>query len=494
MTRLNAGALPVLKDPVSVPGYPLGQRRIGIVHFGVGGFHRAHQAMYLDALMNAGQDLDWAICGVGLMPHDQRMRDVMSDQDGLYTLVAKAPDGTRDARVIGSIARYLYAPDEPELVLEQLTDPEVRIVSLTVTEGGYNYNPSTGEFDATTPAVAADLAEGAVPTTTFGFVTEALRRRRAAGIEPFTVMSCDNIQGNGHLAAKVFTTFARLKDPELGAWVAEQVPFPNSMVDRITPVTTEADRAAIAAEYGVQDAWPVVCEDFIQWVLEDRFPTGRPDWGSVGVQLVDDVEPYELMKLRLLNCSHQGIAYLGYLAGYRFAHEACSDPLLVEFLLAYMEREATPTLQPVPGIDLDAYRHELIERFANEQVQDTLARLAAESSDRIPTWLVPVIRANLSDGGAVRLSAAIVASWARYARGVDEAGQPIEVVDRLRDRVLAAAAAQDQDPLAFLRDRELFGDLADQEEFTRPYLEALAILDDGGALALLRTLRADGWT
>ena len=494
MTRLNAGALPVLKDRVSVPGYPLGQRRIGIVHFGVGGFHRAHQAMYLDALMNAGQDLDWAICGVGLMPHDQRMRDVMSDQDGLYTLVAKAPDGTRDARVIGSIARYLYAPDEPELVLEQLTDPEVRIVSLTVTEGGYNYNPSTGEFDATTPAVAADLAEGAVPTTTFGFVTEALRRRRAAGIEPFTVMSCDNIQGNGHLAAKVFTTFARLKDPELGAWVAEQVPFPNSMVDRITPVTTEADRAAIAAEYGVQDAWPVVCEDFIQWVLEDRFPTGRPDWGSVGVQLVDDVEPYELMKLRLLNCSHQGIAYLGYLAGYRFAHEACSDPLLVEFLLAYMEREATPTLQPVPGIDLDAYRHELIERFANEQVQDTLARLAAESSDRIPTWLVPVIRANLSDGGAVRLSAAIVASWARYARGVDEAGQPIEVVDRLRDRVLAAAAAQDQDPLAFLRDRELFGDLADQEEFTRPYLEALAILDDGGALALLRTLRADGWT
>ncbi|MDN5756428.1 MAG: mannitol dehydrogenase family protein, partial [Micrococcaceae bacterium] len=307
MTRLQAGALAELNDLVAVPGYPLGQRRIGIVHFGVGGFHRAHQAMYLDALMNSGQDLDWAICGVGLMPHDQRMRDVMAEQDGLYTLVAKAPDGTRDARVVGSIARYLYAPDGPELVLAQLTDPMVRIVSLTVTEGGYNYNPSTGEFDATTPAVAADLAEDAVPTTTFGFVTEALRRRRAAGVAPFTVMSCDNIQGNGHLAAKVFTAFARLKDPELGAWVAEQVPFPNSMVDRITPVTTEADRAAIAAEYGVEDTWPVVCEDFIQWVLEDRFPTGRPDWGSVGVQLVDDVEPYELMKLRLLNCSHQGI-------------------------------------------------------------------------------------------------------------------------------------------------------------------------------------------
>lgn len=493
MTRLNAGALSELKDTVTVPKYPLEQRRVGIVHFGVGGFHRAHQAMYLDALMNAGQDLDWAICGVGLMPHDQLMRDVMADQDGLYTLVAKAPEGTRDARIIGSIARYLYAPDDPEAVLAQLTDPDVRIVSLTVTEGGYNYNPSTGEFNASTPAVAADLADGAVPTTTFGFVTEALRRRRAAGTAPFTVMSCDNIQGNGHLAARVFAAFALLKDPELGAWMIEHVPFPNCMVDRITPVTTDADRAAIAGEYGVEDAWPVVCEDFVQWVLEDRFPTGRPDWGSVGVQLVDDVEPYELMKLRLLNCSHQGIAYLGYLAGYRFAHEACSDPLLVDFLLAYMEREATPTLQPVPGIDLDAYRHELIERFANEQVQDTLARLAAESSDRIPTWLVPVIRANLSDGGAVRLSAAIVASWARYARGVDETGQPIEVVDRLRERVLAAAVAQDQDPLAFLRDPGLFGDLAEREDFTKPYLEALAILDDGGALALLRTLREDGW-
>lgn len=493
MTRLNAGSLSSLNDTVSVPGYDLGQRRIGIVHFGVGGFHRAHQAMYLDRLMNAGQDLDWAICGVGLMPHDQRMRDALAEQDGLYTLVEKAPDGSRDARVIGSIARYLYAPDDPEAVLAQLVDPYVRIVSLTVTEGGYNYNPSTGEFNASTPAVAADLADGAVPTTTFGFVTEALRRRRAAGTEPFTIMSCDNIQGNGHLAARVFSAFATLKDPELGAWMTASVAFPNCMVDRITPVTTDADRAAIADEYGVEDAWPVVCEDFVQWVLEDKFPTGRPDWGAVGVQLVDDVEPYELMKLRLLNCSHQGIAYLGQLAGYRFAHEACGDPLFIDFLLAYMENEATPTLKPVPGIDLDAYRHQLIERFANEQVQDTLARLAAESSDRIPTWLVPVIRANLSDGGAVRLSAAIVASWARYARGVDESGRPIEVVDRLRDRVMAAAAAQDEDPLAFLRDPELFGDLADREDFTRPYLEALASLDDGGALALLSTLREDGW-
>src|SRR6185312_5758141 len=296
MTRLNARNLSSLDAAVSVPGYPLGQRQVGIVHFGVGGFHRAHQAMYLDALMNRGQDLDWAICGVGLMPHDERMRDVLADQDGLYTLVAKAPDGTREARVIGSIARYLYAPDDPEAVLAQLVDPAVRIVSLTVTEGGYNYNPSTGEFNATTPAVAADLAEGATPTTTFGFVTEALRRRRAAGTAPFTIMSCDNIQGNGHLAARVFTAFATLKDPELGAWMTGNVAFPNCMVDRITPVTTDADRAAIADEYGVEDAWPVVCEDFAQWVLEDNFPTGRPDWGAVGVQLVDDVEPYELMK------------------------------------------------------------------------------------------------------------------------------------------------------------------------------------------------------
>ncbi|MTD14428.1 mannitol dehydrogenase family protein [Nakamurella sp. YIM 132087] len=488
MTALRTSTLGDLTVPV--PSYDRSAVTAGIVHFGVGGFHRAHQAMYLDRLMNEGKALDWGICGVGVLPHDKKMADVMAAQDCLYTLVLKDSDGTWEPRVIGSMVEYLFAPDDPEAVIEKMASPEVRIVSMTVTEGGYNFNQVTGEFDPTTPAVAADLVPGAVPQTTFGLVVEALVRRRARGLAPFTVMSCDNIQGNGHMAQKVFSSFARLRDPELGDWVSASVPFPNSMVDRITPVTTDADRTAIADRFGVEDEWPVVCETFTQWVLEDHFSQGRPPFEDVGVQLVADVEPYELMKLRLLNASHQGLCYFGYLAGYRLVHDVCQDPLFARFLLDYMEQEASPTLAPVPGIDLDAYRHQLIARFSNAEVRDTVARLCAESSDRIPKWLVPVIRENLAAGRGAPLSAAIVASWARYAEGVDEEGQPITVVDRLADQLTAVARTQDADPLAFVRDRDLFGDLVDEKGFTEPYLAALASLHDKGSRATLESLVA----
>jgi mannitol 2-dehydrogenase len=283
--------------------------------------------------------------------------------------------------------------------------------------------------------------------------------------------------------------FARLKDAELAAWFEQNVSFPNSMVDRITPVTTDEDRAELAEQFGVEDAWPVVCEPFTQWALEDRFPAGRPPYDHAGVQLVPDVTPYELMKLRLLNASHQALCYLGYLAGYRYAHEVCQDELFTGFLLDYMDMEGTPTLEPVPGVDLDAYKHQLIERFANPEIRDTLARLCAESSDRIPKWLVPVIRIQLGHGGPVSRSALVVASWARYAEGVDEEGEPIEIVDRRKEAVMARAAEQRSDPLAFLRDPDLFGDLADDGRFTQEYTAALSSLHEHGARATLEALR-----
>jgi mannitol 2-dehydrogenase len=489
MHSLTSSTLPDLPFALSKPSYDRSALTAGIVHFGVGGFHRAHQAMYLDRLMNAGQALDWAICGVGILPGDAKMKQVMDEQDCLYTLVVKNPDGTREGRVVGSIIEYLFAPDDPEAVIEKMASEQIRIVSLTVTEGGYNFHHVTGEFDAESADIVHDLQPGAAPRTTFGLVTEALSRRRERGLAPFTVMSCDNIQGNGDVARKMFTAFASLKDAELGGWVDENVPFPNSMVDRITPVTTDEDRGAIAEEFGVKDAWPVVCEPFEQWVLEDHFSLGRPPFEDVGVQLVEDVEPYELMKLRLLNASHQGMCYFGYLAGYRYAHEVCQDPLFSQFLLDYMDKEATPTLQPVPGIDLDAYKNTLIERFSNEYVRDTLARLCAESSDRIPKWLLPVIRINLANDGEIHRSAAIVASWARYDEGTDEQGNPIEVVDRLKDTLMAAAARQRQDPLSFISDREVFGDLIDDERFVMAYSDALTSLQDHGAKVTLQTLK-----
>jgi mannitol 2-dehydrogenase len=488
MSALNAGNLASLAEVLPVPTYDRGQVSVGIVHFGVGGFHRAHEAMYVDRLLNADSAKTWGICGVGVLPGDRRMRDVLAAQDHLYTLVLKHPDGTLEPRVVGSIIEYLFAPDDPDAVIEKMAAPSTRIVSLTVTEGGYNFHPVTGEFNERDPAVAHDLRPGAVPVTVFGLVTEALVRRRDRGLVPFTVMSCDNIQGNGNVARRTFSAFARLRDAELGEWLEREVRFPNSMVDRITPVTSEEDRAVLADRFGVEDGWPVVCEPFTQWVLEDAFADDRPPLQDAGVQLVEDVEPYELMKLRLLNASHQALCYLGYLAGYRYAHEVCADPLFTSFLLAYMDTEATPTLAPVPGVDLGAYKHTLIERFANPEVRDTLARLCAESSDRIPKWLLPVIREQLASGGAIERAALVVAAWARYAEGVDEQGETIQVVDRLRDPLMAAAQRQREDPTAFLANRELFGDLIDDKRFAAAYTTSLESLHVRGARATLAAL------
>ena len=492
MTQLNQRNLARLRREVPVPSYDRAEVRPGIVHFGVGGFHRAHEAMYLDALMDAGEAHDWGIIGVGLLPQDERMRTVMDQQDCLYTLMEKDPDGSLRPRVVGAIVDYLFAPEDPEAVLARLTDPTTRIVSLTITEGGYHVNQTTGEFDSDDVDIQHDLQQGAVPRTAFGYIVEALRRRRASGTAPFTVMSCDNVQANGEVARRMIGAFATLQDPDLGGWISEQVTFPNSMVDRITPVTTDADRERLADEFDVEDGWPVSCEPFTQWVLEDDFPTGRPPLDRVGVQLVDDVEPYELMKLRLLNASHQALCYLGYLSGYRYAHEVCQDRLFVGFLLGYMGDEATPSLAPVPGVDLTAYKHKLIERFANASVRDSLARLCADSSDRIPKWLVPVIRDRLAHNGDVRRSALVVASWARYAEGLDEQGAPIDVVDRRRDDVLERARRQAEDPLAFLEDRSLFGDLHDEPRFVESYLAALESLHTIGARATLEKWEAAG--
>jgi mannitol 2-dehydrogenase len=485
--RLDAATLPACAKLVPTPGYDRSRLTVGIVHFGVGGFHRAHQAMYLDRLMNAGEALDWAICGVGVMEADRLVQEALGAQGYLYTLVEKHSDGVYQPRVIGSIVGYLYAPDDREAVIERLADPGTRIVSLTVTEGGYSIDDVTGEFNPTSE-VAHDLEPGAAPRTVFGLITEALARRRDQGMTPFTIVSCDNLQGNGRLARNAFTSFARLRDAQLGEWVERNVHFPNSMVDRITPATTDADREEVRARFGIEDRWPVVCEPFSQWVLEDSFSSGRPPYEHVGVQVVQDVEPYELMKLRLLNASHQGLCYFGRLCGYELVHEAAQDPLFRKFLRGYMDDEATPTLEPVPGVDLDDYKDTLIERFSNPEVRDTIARLCAESSDRIPKWLLPVVRTQLARRGEVARSAAIVASWARYAEGVDEQGQPIDVVDRQRDRVMALAARQSEDPLAFITNRELFGDLIDHEPFVAAYLSALRSLHEQGARATLRSL------
>lgn len=455
--------------------YDRSQVSVGIVHFGVGNFHRSHEAMYIDRLLRLGEATDWGICGVGVLPIDAGMRDALRSQGCEYTLVERHPDGAVDVTRIGSIVEYLYAPDDLDRVLERLADPASRIVSLTITEGGYNISDATGEFDITTAAIVADAQAGARPSTVFGIIVAGLRLRRERGVDPFTVVSCDNVEGNGTVARNSFMAFAAMIDPELSAWIGEHVRFPNSMVDRITPVTTDDDRRWVKDQFGVDDAWPVVAESFVQWVLEDDFPLGRPPLELAGVQLVQDVRPYELMKLRLLNASHQAMAYFGLLKGLVYVNDAAVDPQLVELMTRYMDDEATPTLAPVPGVDLAAYKRELIERFANPYVRDTLARLATDGSDRIPKFLVPVANELRADGEPAPLSAAIVASWARYAE-VAFADPAMAFSDRQRGSMAAAAARQQVDPVGYLRNADWFGTLADDAQFGAAFGEVYRAL------------------
>ena len=490
-----------LAESPLAPDYDRSAMSTGIVHIGVGGFHRAHEAAYLDRLMRrrAGADpwgdapegscLDWGICGVGLLPADKRMRDALLEQDHLYTLILKYPGGLRDPAVVGSIHDFLFAPDDPEAVLALMSMPTTRIVSLTITEGGYNVDDVTGEFRTSSPGAIHDAEHPGEPTTAFGYVVEALRRRRSAGIVPFTVLSCDNLPANGTSARTAVVSQAAMSDPELADWIDGNVAFPSCMVDRVTPQTTVADIDELRRGLDIEDAWPVVCEPFTQWVIEDDFPAGRPPWEEVGVQMVDDIVPYELMKLRLLNASHQALAHWGRLLGMEYAHEAAADPDIATWVRAYLEREARATLRSVPGIDLDCYVDTLFRRFTNKAIGDTLFRLAQDASNRMPKFVLGTVRDNLTAGGPIRLGAAMVAAWARGAEGLDENGDKIVVDDPLAEELQYLAATQRAGhDTAFISHEGVFGDLATDERFRRAFVEELDALRRDGARARLRAL------
>lgn len=488
VTQLGSTTLRTLGPRVQVPSYDRDAVRVGVVHFGVGGFHRSHEAVYLDAAL-AGGDLGWGVCGVGVLAQDASARDAAGAQDGLYTLVTTAPDGTREARVVGSLVRYIFAPDDQSAVTAVLTAPETRIVSLTITEGGYSISDATGLFDPRDELTLSDLDGVGEPRSVLGHLTEALRQRRTRNIPPFTVLSCDNVQGNGRVARTALTSFARMSDPDLADWIENHVAFPCSMVDRITPVTTDETRREVRKEYGIEDRWPVRSESYLQWVVEDDFPLGRPDLGAVGVQVVPDVEPYELMKLRMLNASHQAMSYLGILDGRTWVHDVCRDPLFVEFLHRYMDVEAVPTLRPVPGIDLGAYRNKLIERFASEAVKDTLERQVVDASDRLPKFLLPVLRHQLEAGGPIACCALVLAAWSLYLEtGLGEQGRVI--LDRRRDELLEAVAAETVSPGALLGYAPVFGDLGTDGRLHDAYVAARADLQARGVRAVLTDLVA----
>lgn len=484
-TKLRTENLSKLDRQIQVPRYDRQKVGQSIMHVGVGGFHRAHQAVYSDDLLNQGGDLAWGFCGVGLLRHDARIHDVMRSQDCLYTLVERGSEGDT-ARVIGSIVNFAFAPDNREKVLEQMASPDTRIVSLTITEGGY-YIDSTGELDAKHPDLQHDLAKPHEPSCSFGYLLEALERRRLRGLAPFTVMSCDNVQSNGELAKKMLTAFAELRDPALRNWMEEKCLFPNSMVDRITPATTDELRALVREKFGIDDEWPVMTESFKQWVIEDHFVQGRPKWEQVGAQMTTDVLPYELMKLRLLNASHQALCYIGMLLGYALVHETMEDSDIRTLVKKMMDDEATPTLSPVPGVDLDEYKKAVIERFANPAIRDQLSRIGIYGSSGIPKFVLPSIVEQSKGGGSIKLLSFVIASWFRYLDGVDESGKEMPMLDPMAPKLRERAKAAGKDARKLLGIREVFSEeLAGTPAFVEAVSNTLNSFYQDGARATLK--------
>ncbi|HXH02929.1 MAG TPA: mannitol dehydrogenase family protein [Candidatus Competibacteraceae bacterium] len=483
--KLNEANLKLLAPKMRVPSYDRNRVQQSIVHIGVGGFFRAHQAVYLDDLLHQSGHAEWGYCGVGLLRQDDRMRDALLPQDCLYSVVERSAAGD-SARVIGALLRFYYAPDDPQAVIEKMASAECRIVSLTITEGGYYLNEGSGEFDDTHPDIVHDLQYPHAPRCSFGYLLEALDRRRSRGLPPFTVMSCDNLQHNGDVAKKMLLAFAERRDPALHRWLAEHCAFPNSMVDRITPATTDEHRALVRERFGLDDAWPVTTEPFMQWVIEDNFPNGRPAWERVGAQMTADVLPYEKMKMRLLNASHQAMCYIGMLLGYQYAHETMADAQIRKLVQTMMDVEVTPLLAPVPGVDLAEYKKTLIERFANPAICDQLSRIGTEGSARIPKFVLPSIREQLARGGPIKLLSFTVASWFRYLTGSDDQGRALPIIDPLADRLREHARRGGRDPGALLGLSELFGaDLPQAQPFVEQVREALGSLYEHGARATL---------
>jgi mannitol 2-dehydrogenase len=480
---LSRATLRTLDPRIAAPAYDPAAVTAGIVHLGLGGFHRAHMARYTHALMNrSGDALGWGIIGAGLLPSDRRVAEALNPQDGLYTLIERQGDDEH-VGVIGSIREVIFAAEDSAALLDAIDQPEIRIISLPVTEHGYCLDLATKRLDPDHPAVAADRADPTRPHSAIGIMVEAYRRRRAGGRPAFTALSCDNIQHNGAVLKGAVLDYAALIDPDLAAWIAAEARFPATMVDRITPVTTAKDSADLAARYGVADNWPVFAETFTQWVIEDDFVAGRPDWEEVGAQFVTDVAPYEFMKLRLLNASHLAIAGIGRMIGYRYIHETMHDPLLRRYMTALMARETAPTLLPVPGVDLAAYQATLIERFANPRIADTVERV---NSDAALNYLLDPIRDRLARGESIDLLALAVAAWLRRVRGVDEAGAPIDVRHPLAAELRESAIEGGSDPRPALGVAGLFGDLGRDAVFVATVGKWLARLYAVGAAETIR--------
>jgi len=485
MATLSQSSLTQASGAVALPAYDRSAVTPGIVHIGIGAFHRAHMASYVDAVL--GTDPSWGIIGANLRRPDTKL--ALEPQDYLYTVAVRDASGTR-TRVVGSILGIIDASQSADALIAQMAAPEIRIVSLTVTEKGYCHDGASGALRLDHPDIVRDLANPTSPRSAPGVIVAALQRRRDAGLKGFAVLSCDNLPSNGRVAERVMIEYANELDPKLAAWIAANVTFPSTMVDRIVPATTDQDRTDIAALTGLDDAWPVVTEPFSQWVVEDRFVAGRPAWEAHGVQMADDVEPFEHMKLRMLNGSHSTIAYLGLLAGYELVSEAVGDPNIRALLHRLMTDEVIPTLH-LPGVDLHAYRDSLLERFANPALNHRLRQIAMDGSQKLPQRILAPMRDRLAGGLPVNCLTLTVAAW--IAQLHDQLGQGREpILDPLNTDLSVAllGGGDTADGLlgSFLALAAVFGDPAQYPQSVKDQIREhlAALLSQTPAVAIQR--------
>jgi mannitol 2-dehydrogenase len=479
---LRNATLRLHSQRIEVPTYDRSALHPGVVHIGAGNFHRAHQAVYFDDLACLGISDQWGVTDVSL--HNREAKDVLSAQDGLYTVVQRSHD-RQTARVVGSIGCHHYAPHDGAAVRAALVDPHTHIVSLTITGNGYFLDPITREFDADHPDVQADLVPSATFATAWAYLAEALEQRRRAGTAPFTVLCCDNIPDNTQAARAALVSFAALQDPGLARWIDTHVAFPSTMVDRITPRTSNSEREFVENTFGIADKWPVLTEPYCQWIIEDTFSDGRPPLDEVGAQFVADVSDHKLVKTRLLNGSHIAIACLGTLAGYQRTDEAMRDYVICDYVEQLMRDEIQPLLPAVPGMNTPGYRNTLLTRLSNPRMSDQLSRLAARGSTKISSFLVPSLREAIAQGRPHTLLMLALAGWARYLRGYDLKGREIHVDDPQSALLTRLATAEGNNPGPLLQ-HDVFAELRPIPAFTKRFGEMIADIDERGVIATLR--------
>lgn len=488
MIRLSNDTLDDLPVTIARPGYDRTSLTPGIVHIGLGNFHRAHQAWYLHRLMQRGLNHDWAIIGAGVRPYDAAQRKKLRRQDCLSTLIQLDPSGA-SAEVIGAMIDYVPVEEGNAALIRRMADPAIRIVSLTVTEGGYYIDPTTKRFDAAHPDIRHDTANPDRPRTVFGAMVAALRSRRDQGIGPFTGLSCDNLQGNGAALRQTLVSLARETDPDLAAWVDSNCTFPNSMVDCIVPATGP-NELALARKLGVDDRVPVTHESFRQWVVEDDFCCGRPDWDLVGATFSDRVHDYESMKIRILNAGHQIIANPGEILSIETISDCMAQPLIRALFCKVQREEILPHVKPVPNVAKEDYLEMISRRFSDTAIADTTRRVAFEGSARHTGFVLPILRDGLRTGTPVEGLALVEAFWARMCGGMREDGSVIEPNDPYWDILMEAAQAAREHPRAWLEQRQFYGDLVESPRFVNAFERWLNRIWSDGCEATLQAYTA----